>query len=197
MEDELEWKGGHGKKLIRQDATDLEDENKADERAVIAGVRSSIKCKFPNKVTQAHMSTAEFFSKSLPEKSTEVFNPKKTKKHFNSKSLVLVREKSCSLIEVDKYLASFGDSETSTPLRPRTRQQIVLTRKNCTTKRCSPSSVTNVIVIMVIFFVFIISCLGFKSFKLHVNRNETLINLINGSSESFPLRNNFENVHKL
>ena len=94
---------GKGRKLTRQNATDEDDENSdiKNKDQII-----TIKRQYHSEECEKENAKNKFFSQSLPEE--------------HSKTVLLVREKSCSLISVDTYLSG--------GMSPRPRLQIQLTK---------------------------------------------------------------------
>ena len=80
---------GKGRKLTRQNATDEDDENpdiKNKDQII------TIKRQYHSEECEKENTKNKFFSHSLPDE------------QLQSKTVLLVREKSCSLISVDTYL---------------------------------------------------------------------------------------------
>jgi hypothetical protein len=100
---------GKGRKLTRQNATDEDDGNSdiKNKDQII-----TIKRQYHSEECGKENGKNKFFSQSLPED------------QLHSKTVLLVREKSCSLISVDTYLSGAGAGGMS----PRPRLQIQLTK---------------------------------------------------------------------
>ena len=157
---------GKSKRFIRQNATDVDD----NERARNNDRRLSIKRQYRSEESKSESTTNTFFSRSLKECRTNSQYSHESCEQFNSKAVLLVREKSCSLIEVDTYLSSLGPST-------RPRLQIHLTRQKDSQEEQHSSSLFIFVIIVLTIGLLV---WGFKSldFFRHAKSEKINKNLI-------------------
>ena len=133
------------RKFTRQDATDLED----DKISHLISEENTDKAKHIKLKRQCHSeeSTREKTRNKLQSRSLQEYGDQST-----TKTVLLVREKSCSLIEVDAYLATISTGQNTgvgkNHRRPRLQIQLTRVKKRQGNAVQSPVYIIFILVIL-------------------------------------------------
>jgi hypothetical protein len=160
---------GNSKRLIRQNATDVDEVNpnlKNIDQII------TIKRQYHSEEYGKENVKNKFFSRSLPE--NEAYSKSGAGEQFCPKTVILMREKSCSLIEVNSYLSNVGRGQGVGTGRmiQRPRQQIRLTKQKESHEDQDHSSVFISVLIMLIIFGLAVWGFGFMGLEKQTENDE-------------------------